>query len=79
MMVVVVVVAVLRLAQSAPFAASCVRHVTLEEGSGERALHTITDRGRSEQPHLQRTGGYLKYDGVQHHHLVFNRIHLDNP
>lgn len=28
---------------------------SLEEGSGEEAApHTITDRGRSEQPHLQR-------------------------
>lgn len=49
---------------------AALRHVTLEEGSGEQALHTITDRGRSEQPHLQSTSGHLKYDGVKHHHLV---------
>lgn len=79
-MMMMVVAAVSRLAQSAPFAASCrLRHVTLEEGSGPQALHTITDRGRSEQPHLQSTGGYLKYDGGKHHHLVFYRINLDNP
>lgn len=48
MMMMVAAAAVLRLAQSAPFAASCrLRHVTLEEGSGAQALHTITDRGRS--------------------------------
>lgn len=41
--------------QSAPFAASCRGyHVTTEEGSRDDAVAAITDRGRSEQPHLQR-------------------------
>ena len=68
----------LRLAQSAPVAASCrLCHVTPEEGSGDAsALHTITARGRSEQPHLRRSTCVRVTVSVQQNKTFFGTFHI---